>query len=317
MKNEQDKKIMLDMLNNKFNIEKEIKDQIINNIDIIKLYKHIKDNFDHNEKVQQKLKTYNDFVSLFYEYLTDNNEINYIKLLSGYQEQEQHFYNELSWFNENINEHETTELKKFIKLKKDNDLYKMFNFEYYDIDYLIDDLKYILEWDKDDYNTYTHFCSSYDGQLYLKDLRNFLDFDDLNDELNNLYKQLELKEIDQDELNEEIRHIKCLIVDNITENVKPIYNLIVTDYLGLINFDIKQKLINELEQETCINVLKELINRKNNLIKEISIKNNELKEVNKIGLTSTINLLNDNLNNLNTELKEIVSLINENKSEEL
>lgn len=57
------------------------------------------------------------------------------------------------------------------------------------------------------------------------------------------------------------------------------------------------------------------MNRKNNLIIEINNKNNELKELNKIGLKLTIKLLNDNIINLKEELKELINLTDENKSE--
>jgi len=312
MKTKQDKKIILDTLNNKFNVEKETKNQLKNDNNLKDFYKHITENINP-QKNKEKLKSYDDFINIFFDYLTSNDDYN-IELLSGTQEQDNYYYNELSYFNDNITEQETSELKKFIKLNNDNELYKMFNFEYIDTDYLIEDLKYIFNWDNNDYDTFTDFCNSCDGQLYLTDLKDFLNIENLNDEVDLLYNQLEKNEIDKDDLNNEIERIQDEIIDSIYNNIKPICNLIIADYLNLIDFSIDYKTITKLEQETLKNVVIELKNRKDNLIKEIKLKELEQEKLNKTNLKTSVKLLNNHINNLKTELNEIQELI---KSEEL
>ena len=312
MKTKQDKKIILDTLNNKFNVEKETKNQLKNDNNLKDFYKHITENINP-QKNKEKLKSYDNFINIFFDYLTSNDDYN-IELLSGTQEQDNYYYNELSYFNDNITEQETSDLKKFIKLNNDNELYKMFNFECIDTDYLIENLKYIFNWNNDDYDTFTDYCSSYDGQLYLTDLKDFLNIENLNDEVDLLYNQLEKNEIDKDDLNNEIERIQDEIIDSIYNNIKPICNLIIADYLNLIDFSIDYKTITKLEQETLKNVVIELKNRKDNLIKEIKLKELEQEKLNKTNLKTSVKLLNNHINNLKTELNEIQELI---KSEEL
>lgn len=269
----------------KENTQQLIKEVIKDNFktELESLYKNLTEY--RNIKKEHDLNYIIDYIS---EIVLYGNEKNMINILNGSDECDFNLYDKLSFLVDIVEEKNTNYLINYIKHYREDEVYKLFSDDYFETDYLIEDLKEIFDLKGlYDYNIFS-YCSSYSGSLFF------------NSQYINKFDVEELKGMD---VEESLDFLHDVIYDH---NIKILFSIFVYDkYSKVFVMEMPQEDIKHEEKRVYVNSIEELNKRlKSNQekIKELEKTKTNSDYLEEIKLNEITSLLHEN-NNIKEVLK--------------
>lgn len=240
----------------------------------------------NNLKEYRNIRPEHDFkylVSYIRELILNGSEKNFTSILSGSDESDFNILDNLSRLEEEPDEKTTQDLIDFIKHYNDDEIYKLFQDDYIENDYFIEDLLYIFNLKNLYDSNIFSYNSSYSGNLYF----------------NSVYvEKLDLKYI------KTIEDLQEFLYDY---NIKKLFSVFVyNNYIDNFIMSIDLKTMREQEERTLNAIQKELKKRLLNF-------NTNIQELQKeLNLNTMPNLKEIGLKELNTQkqtLKEVEEVL--------